>query len=269
MREILLTSSVLILVLAAVRLLVPVPIGHSALSLLNWTEEKAVYEAALPVEDQGTVPAVPTAPEVPEAPQTQPVPGGTAVGGGAVPSSVREEGGALLTWVWLTGCAGMAAWFLAVNLRFRRRARAGAEPLEEDCPLPVWVSPNVPSPCLVGLVRPRIYLTPACLERPDSLRHVLAHEEVHWRHRDPWWALVRGLCLCLYWFDPWCGGRRICPGGTGSLPVTRGPSAALARGNGWPTAGPWWRWRRCPSPQGGFCRPLPPWPTGGAVSRNG
>ena len=224
MREILLTSSVLILVLAAlrrllrgrislrlqyalwllaaVRLLVPVPIGHSALSLLNWTEEKAVYEAALPVEDQGTVPAVPTAPEVPEAPQTQPVPGGTAVGGGAVPSSVREEGGALLTWVWLTGCAGMAAWFLAVNLRFRRRARAGAEPLEEDCPLPVWVSPNVPSPCLVGLVRPRIYLTPACLERPDSLRHVLAHEEVHWRHRDPWWALVRGLCLCLYWFDP-------------------------------------------------------------------
>ena len=66
----------------------------------------------------------------------------------------------------------------------------------------MFLSAAVPSPCLVGLLRPRIYLTPACLENPDSLRHVLAHEEVHWRHKDPWWALVRGICLCLYWFDP-------------------------------------------------------------------
>ena len=222
MREILLTSSVLILALAllrrllrgrislrlqyalwllvALRLLVPVSIGHSAISLLNWTEGKGAYEAASPGEDPGTaVPAVPAAPGLLEVPQ--PVPGGPAGEAPAAASPVRK-GGSWLTWVWLAGCAGMAAWFFAVNLRFRRRAKAGAKPLKADCPLPVWVSSGVPSPCLVGLVRPRIYLTPACLDSPDSFHHVLAHEEVHWRHKDPWWALVRGLCLCLYWFDP-------------------------------------------------------------------
>lgn len=221
MKEVLLTSIVLILVLAAlrrlmrgrislrlqyalwllaaVRLLVPAPIGHSALSLLNWTEEKAVYEAASPGENPVSVPEVPAVSTAPEAHQTQPVSGGTADGG---VSPVREEGGSWLTWVWLMGCAVMAVWFLAVNVRFRYRAKIGAKPLEADCPLPVFLSAAVPSPCLVGLLRPRIYLTPACLENPDSLRHVLAHEEVHWRHKDPWWALVRGICLCLYWFDP-------------------------------------------------------------------
>lgn len=221
MKEVLLTSGVLILVLAAlrrlmrgrislrlqyalwllaaVRLLVPAPIGHSALSLLNWTEEKAVYEAASPGENPVSVPEVPAVSTAPEAHQTQPVSGGTADGG---VSPVREGGGSWLTWVWLMGCAVMAVWFLAVNIRFRHRAKIGAKPLEADCPLPVFLSAAVPSPCLVGLLRPRIYLTPACLKNPDSLRHVLAHEEVHWRHKDPWWALVRGICLCLYWFDP-------------------------------------------------------------------
>lgn len=103
--------------------------------------------------------------------------------------------------VWLGGAALMGLWFLLVNLRLRRKLRS-ALPVEADCPLPVRVSPELPSPCLCGAVRPVIYVTPDALADPDRTRHVLAHELTHYRHRDHRWALVRCLCLCLYWFDP-------------------------------------------------------------------
>ena len=37
---------------------------------------------------------------------------------------------------------------------------------------------------------------------PNALRFVLAHEQTHARHLDPLWSLLRGLCLTVYWFDP-------------------------------------------------------------------
>ncbi len=101
----------------------------------------------------------------------------------------------------LGGAAMMAAWFLLVNLRLRRRLR-DAEYVEVDCPLTVYVSDALPSPCLCSVVRPVICVTPAALESPERLRHVLAHELTHYRHRDHWWALLRCLLLCAYWFDP-------------------------------------------------------------------
>ena len=121
--------------------------------------------------------------------------------------------------VWLGGAAVAAAWFLLVNLRLRRRLR-DAQPVEADCPLPVYVSGALSSPCLCGTARPAVYVTPAALENPDRLRHVLA-------------------CACTG-LTRWCGGRRRCPGRTASWPATRGPSAAWASGSVCPTGAPWW-----------------------------
>lgn len=104
--------------------------------------------------------------------------------------------------VWLGGAALAALWFLLVNLRLRRKLKRARRLEDMDCPLPVFVSDALPSPCLCGVLRPRIYVTPAALDSPDRLRHVLAHELTHFRHWDHWWALVRCACLCLYWFDP-------------------------------------------------------------------
>ena len=104
--------------------------------------------------------------------------------------------------VWLGGAAAMAAWFGFVNLGLRRRLKIARRLNGVDCLLPVYVSDALPSPCLCGALRPRIYVTPTALESPDRLRHVLAHELAHHRHRDHWWALLRCACLCLYWFDP-------------------------------------------------------------------
>lgn len=105
--------------------------------------------------------------------------------------------------LWLTGGLVMVGWMSYVNYTFLRRARQGAEELQgTGSRVPVYVSSNVSSPCLAGLISPAIFVTPACAEEEDSLRHVLAHELTHLRHRDHIWALVRCVCLCVYWFNP-------------------------------------------------------------------
>lgn len=110
----------------------------------------------------------------------------------------------LLRPVWYAGMAVMACWFLLSNLRFRRKLLNSRKPCAaEGCSCPVYlVEEGLPSPCLFGLFRPAIYLTPAALNTPERLRHVLAHEETHARHMDPLWSLLRALCLTVYWFDP-------------------------------------------------------------------
>lgn len=110
----------------------------------------------------------------------------------------------VLTAVWGLGAGVMAAWLVFSNLRFWRKLREYRIPYAaEGAEYPVYlVESGLPSPCLFGLFRPAIYLPPAALQSPDSLRHVLAHEETHARHRDPLWSLLRGVCLTVYWFDP-------------------------------------------------------------------
>ena len=104
--------------------------------------------------------------------------------------------------VWLIGVAGMAMWFLFVNLRHGWLLRKAARKLDCQSPIPAYVSEEVASPCLVGLVRPLVYVTPRCAENPQLFGHVLKHELTHYRHGDHIWSLVRCVCLCIYWFDP-------------------------------------------------------------------
>ena len=105
--------------------------------------------------------------------------------------------------VWIVGLLLMAEWFILINLRFRRKLGKSRVPAEDlDCPIPVYISAEVASPCLVGTFKPAIYLTPESAAYPVILRHVLTHELTHWRHFDHVWSMVRCICLCIYWFHP-------------------------------------------------------------------
>jgi len=66
----------------------------------------------------------------------------------------------------------------------------------------VLVSDGVQSPCLFGLFKPVICLTPESAGQAQMRRHVLTHELSHYRHFDHVWAWVRCACLCVYWFHP-------------------------------------------------------------------
>ena len=242
MREILLTSSVLILAvlllrrafrdrisrraqyvlwaLVLVRLLVPVSLPGADFSVLSAAEpvgrtvterleQREIYRVLLAPSPMGTAPQV-TSP----APQIEG--GGSPSGEAAAPSGgeeafsypvIRERvvtAADLLTVLWLIGIAAMAVWFLVTNLRFWQKLRRTRAPYAaENYRYPVYlVEAGLPSPCLFGPVRPAIYLTPAAVETPERLRHVLAHETAHARHLDPLWSLLRSVCLAVYWFDP-------------------------------------------------------------------
>lgn len=105
--------------------------------------------------------------------------------------------------MWYVGMGFMALLFLAENLRFAlklRRTRVSLEGAESR--YPVYLCDDIPSPCLFGLCKPKIYVTSAAAKDPETLRYVIAHEETHARHLDPLWSLLRSLCLVIWWFDP-------------------------------------------------------------------
>ena len=123
--------------------------------------------------------------------------------------------GQLAAGIWILGTAVMAVWFVTVNVRHGRHLRQRRQRLELDSPIAVYRSEQVSSPCLVGLFRPVIYLTPESADDETERRYVLTHELTHYRHGDHIWSAVRCICLCVYWFDPlvwvaaWCS-RRDC-----------------------------------------------------------
>ena len=105
--------------------------------------------------------------------------------------------------LWLRGMAVMAAVIISCNihlaLRLRRRRRALEVP---GSLLPVYVTEAVPTPCVFGLFRPAIYLTPGATRDGQVRTHVLEHELTHYRHFDHVWSVLRTLCLVLHWYNP-------------------------------------------------------------------
>ena len=109
-------------------------------------------------------------------------------------------------WPLYAGTALAGAALLLSNLRFylslrKRRRPVPPSELPIACGARVYQVEGLASPCLVGLLRPAIYLNEAALA-PGRLEHILVHEEAHRRHGDHLWGLVRGVCLALFWYDP-------------------------------------------------------------------
>jgi beta-lactamase regulating signal transducer with metallopeptidase domain len=67
-------------------------------------------------------------------------------------------------------------------------------------------------PAVLGLLRPTILLPQAVTDgkSADEIELVLAHELIHVRRGDLWFALLRSLVLSVWWFHPlvWWAGRR-------------------------------------------------------------
>ena len=101
----------------------------------------------------------------------------------------------LAGWVWLIGLAAMLAYALVSYLRLRRRVSASI-PLREN----IYVCDEVPSPFILGIVRPRIYL-PSALDETQR-GSVLSHERAHLARRDHWWKPLGYALLAVYWFNP-------------------------------------------------------------------
>lgn len=236
MREWVLSSSLLILVVAALRyalrgkiplrlqyalwslvllrLLLPGSVGKSALSLENYIPERPLYSETLPTADPVRAGTEPTsrsdlhyapAAEISRPADAYPTADIPAepVPAPAEPAGGRMAWGGVLRAVWLSGAAVLLLITGASNIVFSLRLRRGRR--AEDCPgfpLPVYSSCVVDSPCLVGFFRPAVYISPELLNSGDGLRHVLIHELSHYRHLDHIWSRLRCLALALHWYNP-------------------------------------------------------------------
>ena len=110
---------------------------------------------------------------------------------------------AAIVLVWSVGGGVVLLAVLAANLRFAQKLRKSRRPLPmAGCPLPVYEADGLPSPCLCGVLRPAVYLTPEAAEDGTVRTHVLSHELTHFRHRDHIWSLLRCLALALHWYNP-------------------------------------------------------------------
>lgn len=192
-------------VLLLVRLLVPVSIGQTEASVENLvpqTQHYVLYTVPRTTPKEASAPAQTQQPaQLPvqvlparEAAETQ-----KTVRGGSVLDLKT-----VLTVLWAAGAAGVLLWFFGCNLAFGRALRKDAallSPASPGCPA-IYVSPAIASPCLFGFLRPAVYLTPESAADEALRRHCIAHERTHYRHGDHIWALLRGLCLALHWFDP-------------------------------------------------------------------
>lgn len=181
--------------LAALRLLLPVPLVSSPVSVMNAAADVpvAVQRLTAPEDRRAPQPAAEAAPAQPAAAEVQT----------QMQPKDRLPVRTMLKTAWLAGAVILAGVMLAQNLAFLRKLRRVRQPLAcAESPIPVWLVPGLPSPCLAGLFRPEIYLTPEAAADPATLGFVLRHELAHFRAKDQLWSLVRLVCQCAYWFDP-------------------------------------------------------------------
>lgn len=102
--------------------------------------------------------------------------------------------------IWAAGAALMllyaAVSFLHIQKRTRERILYRGN---------IYLCDRVPSPFVLGLVKPKIYLPSDIAE--EQINCVIAHERTHIRRGDHWWKSLGFLLLSIHWFNPmvWVG----------------------------------------------------------------
>ena len=194
-----------------VRLLLPLSVGKTALSVANLLP-KAEPAAVMQTEPAAAPPAQAAStpePSAPAAPVQGPAstPAQTELDSAEPEKSAQKPAGSvrkIFLLVWAAGAALLGLWFLFCNLRYGRKLRAGVlrAIAPKDGRPAVRLTQTALSPCLFGLFPPAIYVTMDCAQDEQLLHHCAEHEYTHYLHRDHIWAVLRGVCLALHWFNP-------------------------------------------------------------------
>ena len=187
------------------RLLCPVSVT-SAVSLMGalgapaqerTQRTSAVEYVPADIMIRGTAPAVTQMPQPPLPAETggavSDAPADTAPA--AVPAMSFNEPVFILTLIWLAGMVLLLAYSLVSLLRLRRRL-VGTVRLRDN----IYLADHIPSPFVMGLFRPKIYLPSTLTETERG--YILRHEQYHLRRRDHLVKFLSFLALCIHWFNP-------------------------------------------------------------------
>lgn len=103
--------------------------------------------------------------------------------------------------IWISGSIIFFTFVIISNSIFYKKLKRNRKLfLYTSKNVPVYISDIVKTPCLAGIIYPAVYLPPNIEDK--YLKQILAHEYTHIRHKDNIWALLRTICLGIYWFYP-------------------------------------------------------------------
>ncbi len=211
------TGAYYLWLLVLLRLILPV--GLPGVSLSPLPQQAPGLDLSVRPPAQGALiaqaPVAPTSAAATEAPTpaAAPTEGPAPDAASAAPGLSWGQAAALL---WLSGVAVSLGWFLLGYLRFRRTLRAtNLPPQPEDqcvlndlCPRArpgLWCNPTVPTPMLVGFLRPVILLPRlryTAEGQAQALRCILRHELTHYRRQDILYKWAVAVVTSLHWFNP-------------------------------------------------------------------
>ena len=115
--------------------------------------------------------------------------------------------------IWIAGSILLFLWLSVVHIHMGKRLMKQRTPYEGPVPawsaVPVYWTGDIPTPCyFVYFGKKGIYLPERLQNDPEAARHVVVHEACHAGHRAHIWGWLRCVLLCCYWINPfvWLAG---------------------------------------------------------------
>lgn len=179
--------------LVLIRLLLPINLGNSSISVMNHIPSYGVHliKPISPLVEGAELPFTPY--EIQSEAGTSDTPS-TEI------SDKSFDFARLALYIYLSGAGVFLAFFVFSNLHFARKLKNSRVETGRFSGLNVYRSDILNTPCLFGFLSPAIYLSTDV--ELDGEKHVLMHEYAHFRQGDHVWSILRCLALVLHWYNP-------------------------------------------------------------------
>ncbi len=103
----------------------------------------------------------------------------------------------VLPYIWLCGVIVMLLYMVISYIKIRLSVRTSVRYKDN-----IYMCDNVSSPFVLGVFRPKIYLSSSMSKRDMNL--VISHEQTHIKHRDNFLKPFGFVLLSIHWFNPLC-----------------------------------------------------------------
>lgn len=100
-----------------------------------------------------------------------------------------------LFFIWVLGIIVLFSYSVVSMIRLYRQIGCSV-PLRDN----IYLADHIPSPFVLGVLRPRIYLPSALNGREQE--YIILHEQCHIYRRDYIFKMLAFMALCLHWFNP-------------------------------------------------------------------
>lgn len=129
--------------------------------------------------------------------------------------------------VWFCGTITVIISILLCSLRFKLDLKKSNSYFDEklnlllnklkdklniEINIPAYMCENIKVPCIIGTVKPRIYMPKFIYELDDmDKEYILLHELMHYKRKDLYLNLVTMAALSIHWFNPlvWLAVKKI------------------------------------------------------------